>query len=154
MKQAKVRPSYTPNGKPGSHNGFNLLFHNIKDVHTYIASVKRIDAAIQRIYITPQISVNELSSIACLSKKQFERLFHSFVGINPKEYTRIVRFQKALAQMQHQVGKEINQAQIAYASGYADQSHFIREFKKFCGYTPMSLLKVSNPYSDLFTNPV
>ncbi len=107
-----------------------------------------------QIYITPQISVNELSSIACLSKKQFERLFHSFVGINPKEYTRIVRFQKALAQMQHQAGKEINQAQIAYASGYADQSHFIREFKKFCGYTPMSLLKVSNPYSDLFTNPV
>ena len=73
--------------------------------------IKRIDAAIQRIYITPQISVNELSSIACLSKKQFERLFHSFVGINPKEYTRIVRFQKALAQMQHQAGKEINQAQ-------------------------------------------
>lgn len=56
--------------------------------------------------------------------------------------------------MQHQAGKEINQAQIAYASGYADQSHFIREFKKFCGYTPVSLLKVSNPYSDLFTNPV
>ena len=111
--------------------------------------IERIDAAIQQIYITPQISVNELSSIACLSKKQFERL-----GINPKEYTRIVRFQKALAQMQHQAGKEINQAQIAYASGYADQSHFIREFKKFCGYTPVSLLKVSNPYSDLFTNPV
>ena len=116
--------------------------------------VKRIDAAIQRIYITPQISVNELSSIACLSKKQFERLFLSFVGINPKEYTRIVRFQKALAQMQHQAGKEINQAQIAYTSGYADQSHFIREFKKLCGYTPVSLLKISNPYSDLFTNPV
>lgn len=115
--------------------------------------IKRIDAAIQQIYITPQISVTELSSIACLSKKQFERLFHSFVGINPKEYARIVRFQKALKQMQH-YSDEINQAQIAYASGYADQSHFIREFKKFSGYTPMSLLKISNPYSDLFTTPV
>lgn len=116
--------------------------------------IERINAAIQQIYITPQISVNELSSIVCLSRKQFERLFHSFVGINPKEYTRIVRFQKALAQMQHQAGKELNQAQIAYAGGYADQSHFIREFKKFCGYTPLSLLKVSNPYSDLFSTPV
>ena len=56
--------------------------------------------------------------------------------------------------MQYQPGKEINQAQIAYTSGYADQSHFIREFKQFCGYTPMSLLKISNPYSDLFTNPL
>lgn len=59
-----------------------------------------------------------------------------------------------LAQMQYKPGKEINQAQIAYTSGYADQSHFIREFKQFCGYTPMSLLKISNPYSDLFTNPL
>lgn len=116
-------------------------------------NIKRINAAIKQIYIAPQTSVTELSSIACLSKKQFERLFNLLVGINPKEYTRIVRFQKALEQMQHQPG-EINQAQIACASGYADQSHFIREFKKFCGYTPMSLLKISNPYSDLFTHPV
>lgn len=106
------------------------------------------------LYANPQTTVTELSSITCLCKKQFERLFHSLVGMNPKEYARIVRFQKALAQMQHQTGKEISQAQIAYASGYSDQSHFIREFKKLSGYTPMSLLKVSAPYSDLFTNPV
>lgn len=116
--------------------------------------IKRIDAAIRQIYVAPQTSVTELSSIACLSKKQFERVFNSLVGINPKEYTRIVRFQKALLQIQLRSGEEISQAQIAYASGYADQSHFIREFKKFCGHTPMSLLKVSSPYSDLFTNPV
>lgn len=116
--------------------------------------MRRIDATIRQIFICPQTSITELSGIACLSKKQFERSFNSFVGINPKEYTRIVRFQKALAQMQYQPGKEINQALIAYTSGYADQSHFIREFKQFCGYTPMSLLKISNPYSDLFTNPL
>lgn len=116
--------------------------------------IERIGAALRQIFVSPQIPVTEMSSIACLSKKQFERLFNSFVGINPKEYARIVRFQKALAQIQYQSGKNFNQAQIAYASGYADQSHFIREFKKFSGYTPMSLLKVSNPYSDLFTNPV
>ncbi|MCD7923159.1 MAG: AraC family transcriptional regulator [Bacteroides sp.] len=123
---------------------------NLSDT-TY--NIKRIDAAIKQMHVAPQTPVTKLSSIACLSKKQFERLFNSYVGINPKEYTRIVGFQKALEQMQHQSG-EINQAQIAYASGYADQSHFIREFKKFCGYTPMSLLKVVSPYSDLFTNPV
>jgi len=115
--------------------------------------IKRIEAAIRQIYIAPRTSVSELSTIACLSKKQFERLFNSLVGTNPKEYIRIVRFQKALKQMQYNSG-ELNQAQIAYASGYADQSHFIREFKKFCGYTPITLSKVSNHYSDLFTNPV
>ena len=117
-------------------------------------NMKRIDAAIKQIYMVPQTPVTGLASIACLSKKHFERLFNSLVGINPKEYIRIVRFQKALEQMQHQP-QEISQAQIAYASGYADQSHFIREFKRFSGYTPLSLLKkVSSPYSDLFTNPV
>lgn len=131
-----------------------LLSQIAANITDATSKIKRIDAAIQRIYITPQISVNELSSLACLSKKQFERLFQSFVGINPKEYARIVRFQKALAHMQHQGSKELNQAQIAYTSGYADQSHFIKEFKRFSGYTPISLLKVSNPYSDLFTSPV
>ena len=55
--------------------------------------------------------------------------------------------------MQHQQGK-INQADLAYTNGYADQSHMIREFKKLCGYTPLSLLEVVIPYSDLFTTPV
>lgn len=116
--------------------------------------VGRMDAAIRQICLTPQITVSELSSIACLSRKQFERQFNSLVGINPKEYTRIVRFQKALAHMQRLSGKAAGHAQIAYASGYADQSHYIREFKKLCGHTPRSLLKETVPYSDLFTTPV
>lgn len=130
------------------------LLSRIKGISSHaIYKSQRIDTTIKQIYVTPQISVTDLSSIACLSKKQFEREFQSHVGINPREYTRIVRFQKALAQMQYQPNGT-NQAQIAYASGYADQSHLIREFKRLCGYTPMSLLKIATPYSDLFTNPI
>lgn len=116
-------------------------------------NIKRLNAAINKIYTAPQTSVMELSTVTCLSKKQFERSFRSFVGINPKEYIRIVRFQKALKFMQSPINAS-NFAQIAFASGYADQSHFIREFKVFCGYTPKDLLEITTPYSDLFTNPV
>lgn len=130
------------------------LLSRIERISSYaIYKSRRIGTTIKQIYATPQISVTDLSSIACLSKKQFEREFQSHVGMNPREYTRIVRFQKALAQMQYQPGG-INQAQIAYASGYADQSHLIREFKKLCGHTPTSLLKNATPYSDLFTSPI
>ena len=87
-----------------------------------------------------------------LSKKQFERLFKELVGTNPKEYARIVRFQKSLKLLQH-YQEDANQAQLAYQCGYADQSHFIREFKQFSGYTPLSLLNVCKPYSDLFNDP-
>ena len=115
--------------------------------------VGRMNAAIEQLCTAPQTLVTALSSICCLGKKQFEREFYLHVGMNPKEYARIVRFQKALKQMQHGQGS-INQADLAYTNGYADQSHLIREFKKLCGYTPLSLLEVATPYSDLFTTPV
>ena len=115
--------------------------------------INRISAAIKEICIHTQNTVEELSSTCCLSKKQFEREFSTLVGMNPKEYIRIVRLQKALALLQ-QKRNDFNHAQIAYASGYADQSHYIREFKRLSGYTPHSLLKISEPYSDLFTTPV
>ena len=115
--------------------------------------IKRIYAAIKEICVHTHNTVEELSSSSCLSKKQFEREFNTLVGMNPKEYIRIVRLQKALALL-HQKRNDINHAQIAYASGYADQSHYIREFKRLSRYTPQSLLKISEPYSDLFTIPV
>ena len=124
-------------------NNFNHADYGIKRIHT----------AIKDICTHPQNSVMTLSSICCLSKKQFEREFNTLVGMNPKEYIRIVRFQKALSLLQ-QNRNDINHAQIAFASGYADQSHYIREFKRLAGYTPKSLLKMSEPYSDLFTTPV
>lgn len=117
-----------------------------------VYDLKRITASIKRLFSMPATPVTELASVACLSKKQFERLFNELVGANPKEYARIVRFQKSLKLLQH-CSEDINQAQLAYQCGYADQSHFIREFKQFSGYTPLALLNVCNPYSDLFNNP-
>ncbi len=129
------------------------LLHRIMEHACDVAfDQKRIGVAIRQMFIAPQTPVTDLSAMANIGKKQFERLFKKFVGINPKEYARIVRFQKALMLMQ--AGQINSYAQIACASGYADQSHFIREFKRFSGYTPLSLQKISRPYSGLFTNPV
>lgn len=111
----------------------------------------RTDAAVKRILSAPSTPVAELADIACLGKKQFERVFRHDVGMNPKEYARIVRFQKALWLLQN---KREDYAGIAYASGYSDQSHFIREFKTFSGCTPGKLADECRPYSDLFTYPV
>ena len=130
------------------------LLSQIADVLTSKTAynIKRITAAIKQLFAISATPVTELASVACLSKKQFERLFNEVVGVNPKEYARIVRFQKSLKLLQH-CSEDANQAQLAYQCGYADQSHFIREFKQFSGYTPLSLLNVCKPYSDLFNNP-
>lgn len=111
----------------------------------------RVGAAVWTLLADPTTSVTDLGDKACLGKKQFERVFRRHVGMNPKEYARIVRFQKTLWMMQR---GDRAFADIAFASGYADQSHLIREFRQFSGVTPAQLLRDGAAYSDLFTTPV
>ena len=113
-------------------------------------NINRIGESVSTLLRAPVTSVNTLADNACLSKRQFERVFRETVGMNPKEYAGIVQFQKALWLMQN---GESNYAEIAAECGYSDQSHFIRNFKKLSGYTPQAIIKHCAPYSDLFTNP-
>jgi len=114
-------------------------------------NMRRIGCSIRELMCDPAVSVNVLADNACLSKKQYERVFREQVGMNPKEYARVVRFQKSLRMLQ--CGSR-DYAYIAYHCGFADQSHFIRDFKVMSGHTPKSLLSHCVPYSDLFTHPV
>ena len=81
-----------------------------------------------------QISIKHLAEIACLSIKQFERNFASLVGLNPKQFLRIVRFQNILRMQRN--GFKGNLTAIAQESGYYDQSHFINDFKSITGAAP------------------
>ncbi|WP_129714917.1 helix-turn-helix transcriptional regulator [Pedobacter sp. SYP-B3415] len=82
--------------------------------------------------LNPQ--VRDLTSSLHVSQRQLERRFKDSVGIGLKVYLRILRFEHALQLMN---GKEFsNFSKIAHRLGYTDQSHFIREFKQFAGYTP------------------
>ena len=114
-------------------------------------NIERISHSLGKLLLNPSSSITALADKACLSKKQYERIFRGYVGMNPKEYARIVRFQKSMWMLQ--LGNR-NYADIAAACGYSDQSHLIREFKSMTGHTPRSLLNICQPYSDLFTNPV
>lgn len=113
-------------------------------------NICRIGMSINTLLRASSTSVSTLADNVCLSKRQFERVFRDTVGMNPKEYARIVRFQKALWLMQN---GESNYAGIAAECGYSDQSHFIRNFKELSGHTPEALIKHCTPYSDLFTTP-
>ena len=114
-------------------------------------NIERIGASLAALLRSPSTSVENLAGIACLGKKQYGRLFLEYVGMNPKEYGRIARFQRALRMMQ--LGSR-DYAGIAYANGYSDQSHFIRDFRQFSGMTPKQLTEYQVPYSDLYTMPV
>jgi hypothetical protein len=61
------------------------------------------------------------------------------VGMTPKLFLRIQRFQRALAK----IGC-LDRAQVALACGYFDQSHLIRDFSEFAGITPAEYARFRN----------
>lgn len=70
-----------------------------------------------------------------LTERTFERRFEQYVGISPRLFSNIAQFQAAIRMLDS--GHFSKLSDIAYANGYADQSHFNRWFKKFTGVTPL-----------------
>lgn len=66
--------------------------------------------------------------------------FKRFVGLNPKGFHRILRFNEILKQIQNK--EMIQWSQVAYSCGYSDQSHFIKEFKLFSGFNPQEFIQL------------
>jgi AraC-like DNA-binding protein len=69
-----------------------------------------------------------------LSPKRLVERFKAAVGITPKRYCRILRFQRALASAEG--GRRVDWTRIALDCGYFDQAHFIHDFRSFAGITP------------------
>lgn len=84
------------------------------------------------------ISAAEMASVACLSERQFLRVFRQYVGIPPKQFVRLRRFHRALQSMQQTAaeGKPIDLLAIALQHGYYDLSHMAMEFQQMGCVSP------------------
>ncbi|MDH8702511.1 AraC-like DNA-binding protein [Dysgonomonadaceae bacterium PH5-43] len=111
-------------------------------------NLKRIETTIQLIN-AGQTDISLLANTVCLSTKQFQRIFSEHVGSNPKEFSRTVRFQRALHKLE--TYPQIPFTTLAYDCGYFDQSHLIKDFKALSGYTPSEYLVACPPHSDYFS---
>jgi AraC-like DNA-binding protein len=101
------------------------------------------DYAVNKILQSPhQTTIENLSNKVGYSQKHFIQLFKESVGLTPKGFLKIMRFQKAL--MEIETSKKINWPGIALESGYYDQAHFINDFKSFSGFTPAQYLLLKN----------
>lgn len=125
-----------------------FLYHRLLALPEY--NLNRLSSVLHEINHEAQADIAQLADTACLSTKQFTRIFVEHVGTSPKEFLRIVRLHRALFIMQQH--PQTSFAQVAYSCGFSDQSHMIKEFKLFSGYTPMEYLAVCAPYSDYFSN--
>ncbi|MDC6363760.1 MULTISPECIES: helix-turn-helix domain-containing protein [Flavobacteriaceae] len=80
------------------------------------------------------IRLNQLAEHFNISYKKIERLFQFYLGMAPKVYIRIIRFNSCI-HLKNELG-QLNLTQLGNEVGFFDQSHFIREFKSFSSLTP------------------
>jgi len=84
------------------------------------------------------VSIEALSEFAGISRQHIARKFDRYVGISPKLFSRIMRFQDLMNTIR--AAHNIDWASIALDLGYYDQAHMISDFKEFSGQTPGSFL--------------
>lgn len=89
------------------------------------------------------VIIKSLQKLSGLSERQFERRFADTIGITPKLYARIMRFQQAVKQLK--LRRYSSLTAVAYDNSYADQAHFIRDFKAFSGFSPKEYVKTNEP---------
>jgi AraC-like DNA-binding protein len=98
------------------------------------SAFRTMDFALHRLLTHPYDTTLAAVAVECgISTRYLHRLFLAFVGLSPSQFLKIIRLQRSIAYL-HQCPGSLTA--VAYASGYFDQSHFIREFKRFTGLTP------------------
>jgi AraC-like DNA-binding protein len=94
------------------------------------------------------VDIETLTSEACLSRKQLERTFSDFIGLSPKQFLKVVRFQNVI----NKKSKEpfVSLTELAYDCGYFDQSHMVKDFRSLSGLSPKDYFNQCTPFSDYF----
>lgn len=102
-----------------------------------------IDFAVTNILTAPEtLTIKNIVHKTGYSSKHFIDIFKNSVGVAPKSFLRIIRFQKAIAEIEKT--DVFNWANLAAECGYYDQAHFINDFKNFSGFTPTQYLEKKN----------
>ncbi|WP_249207766.1 helix-turn-helix domain-containing protein [Chitinophaga hostae] len=82
------------------------------------------------------LTVHDLSDRVAWSRRQINRYFNEQFGISLKAYCNIFRFKSSLQQ--------IKEGRLFPELNFADQTHFIKEVKRFSGVSPKELAKNQN----------
>lgn len=96
-----------------------------------------------------------LSSLAedlQISLRTLQRKFKDRVGISPKSFARIVRFNRIIRSIPNQESPDWYD--LVFQGGYYDQMHFIKEFKQYTGKTPENYLQVNRQLQQFFSHPL
>ena len=94
--------------------------------------------------------VNRPKSVSGRSARTLERRFAREVGLAPKLFARVIRFQRVLEHIEKNA--PVDWARLALDAGYFDQAHLIRDFRTFAETTPERYRREAHAMSDLFVH--
>ena len=97
-----------------------------------------VDIELMRRRLADSLTLEELADVAGLSPFHFARQFKAATGHPPHDYHIRLRVDRAQELIRHH-GREWTMAVIAQETGFADQSHMARHFKRVLGVSPREL---------------
>ena len=112
----------------------DALLRHIDDANSAHSAIREAVATI--LEKRGDVRVAPLARAAGWSERHFARRFEREVGCLPRQFARTVRFQHLLSLLGRD--SKVDWAGLAWDSGFADQAHLIREFRRFTGATPGS----------------
>jgi len=99
-----------------------------------------VEHAIREFLKVPGVrAIAAVQSETGFSHTRFNEIFREHVGLTPKLFCRIRRFQTVLRQIES--GMPVNWAEVAAGCGYFDQAHLIHDFRAFSGITPVAYVQ-------------
>jgi AraC-like DNA-binding protein len=84
------------------------------------------------------LDISAVGDVIGYSRKHLADRVRDAVGVGPRSYRRLLRFQGLMRSLTHQAAPDW--ATLAQRAGYFDQSHLIREFGEFAGMTPTEFM--------------
>lgn len=85
-----------------------------------------------------QVPIHQLASLHRMSARQVERYFQGYVGLSPKRFSTVNRFNRMVCQFDHM--NEACLASLSAEAGYFDTIHMRREIRRICGIGVQTLL--------------
>ncbi|MBN1821021.1 MAG: helix-turn-helix transcriptional regulator [Prolixibacteraceae bacterium] len=115
----------------------NFLIRHYSPIHSHDGMLIQKGVEIVKNW-KGQTNAKYLSDCLYTSPKTLERKFAKYLGKTTKQIIKLIRFQEILQDLS--VNKNVSLTEYAYRNGYFDQSHFIKDFKTYSGYTPKDFL--------------
>jgi AraC-like DNA-binding protein len=109
------------------------------------SAVSAAQYAAKSLRARPGRRVSGLAAEMSISERHLSRLFHQSFGVSPKRFATVARIEKMLAARR----EGLTWTEATYASGFCDQSHMIRDFKKIVGQSPVEFFHATENGTEL-----